>query len=395
MVPDADLHLNAQADRRLKKGHLWIYSNEVNIRQTPLKSLSPGQLVRVIAASGQCLGLAFVNPNALICGRLLTRDERPIDRRLLRQRVAQALALRERCFPTPHYRLLYGDSDFLPGVVIDRFGDVLVVQISVAGFDRLQEDLLAVLETLIAPRCVIVRNDHGARALEGLDAELAIHGEAPEWLNVQENGCRFQVPVTTGQKTGWFYDHRCNRQFLQPLCKGQRVLDVFSYAGGWGIQAAAAGADEVLCVDASEQALNMVAHNAGLNSVDKQVSVHKGKAIEVLKALQAAGEKFDVVVLDPPAFIRRRKDQKAGQAAYRHHNELALKLLQPEGLLVSASCSMLMSDELLLESVHGAARHLDRQVQLIYRGGQGPDHPVHPMIPETNYLKAQFFQSVR
>lgn len=393
MTQFAPLLLNAQADRRIKKGHLWIYSNEINNTKTPLKSFAPGDLAEVFSAGGQSLGLAFINPNALICGRLLTRDSRQkLDAKFLKHRLSQALHLREMCFAEPFYRLVYGDSDLLPGVVIDRYGDYLVVQIAVAGFDRLLEDLLAALDQLLKPKGIVVRNNHGARELENLEEQVRIVGTVPDTLSLVENGAHFEVSATTGQKTGWFYDHRVNRAYLQNLVRDKRVLDVFSYMGGWGIEAGIAGASHVTCVDASEAAVEGVLHNAKLNHIEDKVAAVRGKAVDVLKNLVADKNQFDVVVLDPPAFIKKRKDQEAGEAAYRHINELAIRLLGKDGLLVSASCSMPLTRDILQEIVRGAARHLDRQAQLIYNGGQGPDHPVHPAIPETDYLKAQFYR---
>src|SRR5690606_2644843 len=280
------LILNPQADRRIKKGHLWIYSNEVNNAKTPLKSFAPGDLAEVCSASGQPLGLAFVNPNALICGRLLTRDSRQnLGVKFLQHRITQALHLRERCFPEPYYRLVYGDADLLPGVVIDRYGDYLVVQIAVAGFDLLLEDLLAALTKVLQPKGIVIRNNHSARELEGLDDTVQIIGEVPDRLALVENGTRFEVSATTGQKTGWFYDHRVSRAYLQTMVRGCRVLDVFSYVGGWGVQAAVAGASHVTCVDASETAVDGVLHNAALNEVADRVDAVRGKAVDVLKTL--------------------------------------------------------------------------------------------------------------
>jgi len=387
------LILNPQADRRVKKGHLWIYSNEVNTGKTPLKSFAPGDLAEVFAAGGQSLGLAFINPNALICGRLLTRDSRQApNTKFLQHRITQALRLREMCFAEPYYRLVYGDADLLPGVVIDRYGDYLVVQISVAGFEQLREELIAALDKVLQPKGIVLKNNHSARDLEGLEDTVEVIGSVPDLLALRENNARFEVSATTGQKTGWFYDHRVNRAYLQGLVRGKRVLDVFSYVGGWGVQAGVAGAERVTCVDASESAGEGVRHNARLNGIEDRVEGMRGKAVDVLKSLVADKEKFDVVVLDPPAFIKKRKDQQAGEAAYRHINELAIRLLGKDGLLVSASCSMPLTRDTLQEIVRGAARHLDRHAQLIYNGGQGPDHPIHPAIPETDYLKGQFYR---
>ena len=386
------LVLNPQADRRLKLGHLWIYSNEVDTTKSPLKSFSMGQQALVTSHNGKPLGIALINPNGLICGRLISRDEKyPLNKSLLVHRVKQALALRELAFDEPFYRLIYGDADLLPGLVVDRFGDYLVVQIASAGMELVKDEIVEALVQVLDPRGVLLANEHSARVLEGLPEYTQVaYGEVPDSVELVENGTRFMAPVQSGQKTGWFYDHRMNRALLQQYVQGKRVLDVFSYIGGWGVQAAVAGASEVFCVDISEAATDAVLENAQLNGVADRVAAIQGKAIEVLKELIANGERFDVVVLDPPAFIKKRKDQKAGEAAYRHINELGMRLLGRDGLLVSGSCSMHLAKDTLLEIVRAAGRHLDRHVQIIGQGGQGPDHPIHPAIPETDYLKAVF-----
>lgn len=386
------LTLKSQADRRIKLGHLWIYSNEVDIDKTPLKNFEMGDQALVTTHSGKPIGIALINPTGLICGRLINRDvAHPLDKSLLVHRIKQALALRELTFPQPYYRLVYGDSDLLPGLVVDRFGDYLVVQIASAGMERVKQAIVDALVQVIKPKGILFNNDHSARSLEGLPeySEVAF-GEVPENVELIENNTRFLAPVRTGQKTGWFYDHRVNRAQLQQYVQGKRVLDVFSYIGGWGIQAANAGASEVFCVDVSEQALDYVEENARLNGVEDKLTCLEGKAVEVLKHLIAEDERFDIVVLDPPAFIKKRKDQKSGEAAYRHINELGMRLLGRDGLLVAGSCSMHLGKDTLVDIVRGAGRHLDRHVQIIGQGGQGPDHPVHPAIPETDYLKAVF-----
>ncbi len=389
----ASLHLNKQADRRIKRGHPWIYSNEVDTNRSPFKSFSAGEPVVVHSASGQVLGSAIINPNALICGRIFSHNpDAKLDRAFFADRIRTALDLRETLFSQPYYRLVYGDSDFLPGVVVDRFNEHAVVQLTLAGMDRVREDILAALDEVIRPKGLVVRHNHSAREQENLADEIVAVGDIPESLTVVENGCQFHVAATSGQKTGWFYDHRPNRALLQPLVKGKSVLDVFSYAGGWGVQCAAAGANEVVCVDASRAALDYVNTNAALNSCGEKIFCMEGKAVEVLKQLVTEKKKFDVVVLDPPAFIKKRKDQKAGEAAYRHLNELALQLLNSSGILVSASCSMPLIDDILTDIVRAASWHQRRPAQLFYRGSQGMDHPVHPAIPETRYLKAQFFR---
>lgn len=385
------LYLKPQTDRRLHRGHLWIYSNEVDINRSPLKSFSPGQQVMVLNNRDQLQGVALINPASLICARLISRDASLLDGPLLQSRFARALALREQAFHQPYYRLIFGDSDLLPGLVVDRFGDYLVVQIASAGMEALRDVLVEQLQALLQPVGILLANDHSARELEGLPRYTEVaYGAVPDELELIENDTRFMAPVATGQKTGWFYDHRLARGQLRQWVAGKRVLDVFSYIGGWGIQAASAGAEQVVCVDASARAIAGVAQNAKLNAVQDRVTGRQGKAIDVMKALQAEGEKFDVVILDPPAFIKRRKDQKAGEAAYRHINELGLKLLADGGLLVSASCSMHLAAETLTDIVRASAEKTGHDARMIHFCGQGPDHPVHPAIVETRYLKTVF-----
>jgi 23S rRNA (cytosine1962-C5)-methyltransferase len=254
--------------------------------------------------------------------------------------------------------------------------------------EAVRDQVVTALQELLGPTGILLRNDSSARALEGLDScvETAA-GTVPERAEIEENGVRFAVPLLTGQKTGWFYDHRLNRARLQQYVRGRRVLDVFSYIGGWGIQAAAAGASHVLCVDASVSATGEVLHNAALNGVGERVEARRADAFDALRGLREAGERFDVVVLDPPAFIKRKKDAKQGEQAYRRINQLALDLLAPGGVLVSASCSYHLSRDALRDSVLRAGRSTGRELQILEQGHQGPDHPVHPAIPETDYLK--------
>ncbi|WP_300270248.1 class I SAM-dependent rRNA methyltransferase [Halomonas sp.] len=386
----SSLRLKKHADRRLKVGHLWLYSNEIDTDATPLKGLAPGTQVVVEAANGKAMGVAYVNPHSLICARLVSRDPKQrLDRSLLVHRLNQALALRQRLFAAPFYRLVHGEGDLLPGLVIDRFGDTLVVQLNTAGMQAVLPELLDALDKVLSPATVVLRNDTSGRRQEGLAPGVeVVKGEVADPVLLEENGVRFAAPVLDGQKTGWFYDHRANRAWLNQFVAGKRVLDLFSYVGGWGVQAAAHGASEVLCVDASAAALERVAENAALNGLHEQVAVGEGDAFEALAALKAEGEQFDVVILDPPAFIKKRKDIPAGERAYARLNREAMRLLGRDGLLLSASCSMHLAPEALMEVVRGAVRHQDRHGQVLFQGHQGADHPVHPAIPETSYLKA-------
>jgi 23S rRNA (cytosine1962-C5)-methyltransferase len=383
-----ELRLKPREDRRLAAGHLWVFSNEVDTGRTPLAGFEAGALCRVIGDRERFLGYAYVNPHALICARILTRDARhPPGTSLFVHRLQLALALRERLHARPFYRLAYGESDGLPGLVLDRYGDVIVGQIGTAGMERFKDEIVAALGKVVAPRTVVWKNDSGARELEGLPAcvETAF-GEAVSEAWVEENGVRFHVPIGAGQKTGWFYDQAANRGAFLKYVAGRRVLDVFSYVGAWGLAAARAGAADVLCVDSSAPALELLAQSAAAN--DLAVRTRRGDAFEVLAALREAGEVFDVVVVDPPAFIKRRRDFPKGQAAYRKLNQLAMQLLPRDGILVSCSCSHHLAQDDLIGTIQQAARHLGRCAQIIEVGGQAPDHPLHPAIPETRYLKA-------
>jgi 23S rRNA (cytosine1962-C5)-methyltransferase len=388
------LLLNKDQDRRLRGGHCWIYSNEVNTQLTPLQDLQPGEQVAVLDHGELFIGYGYVNPHSLICARLMSRDQtRPINESLLAHRLNVALALRQQRYPEPFYRAVFGEADGLPGLVIDRYGDYLVLQLSTAGMEALREPLLNAIERVFRPKGVLLRNDAPVRELEGLPLQVELAaGALPDRLELLEGGCRFRVSPNEGQKTGWYFDQAANRDRLLPYVKGRRVLDLFSYVGAWGIRCAAAGAVAVTCVDASASALERVAENADLNGVGKHLDSIQGDAFEVLRQLKESGERYDIVLVDPPAFIKRRKDQKQGELAYRRVNQAAMQLLTRDGLLVSSSCSHHLSGEGLLGLVNQAGRHLDRSLQLLESGAQGPDHPIHPAIPETAYLKSLFLR---
>ena len=390
------LRLKPGEDRRLRAGHLWVFSNEVDNQATPLTGFAVGAIVRVHSDRDQFLGYAYVNPHALICARILSRSPvHPPDRSLLVHRLRQALSLRERLHAAPYYRVVFGESDGLPGLVLDRYGNVVVGQIATAGMEALRPEVEAAVADVLAPQTLVWKNDGSARDLEQLPRQvLTAIGRAPEQVEVLEGGNRYAAPLAGGQKTGWFYDQTANRElFRRFLWPGARVLDVCSYAGAWAITAMRGGAREALCVDSSEPALAVAMRNAAANGV--AIGVRRGDAFDVLDELIRGGERFDAIVLDPPAFIKKRKDLPRGQAAYRKLNQLAMRLLERDGLLVSCSCSWHLAADELLGLIQAAARHSSRFVQLLAAGGQSPDHPVHPAIPETRYLKAFFCRVTR
>jgi 23S rRNA (cytosine1962-C5)-methyltransferase len=383
------LRLKRGEERRIAAGHQWVFSNEIDTAASPLAKFSTGEIVAVMSDRDRFLGWAYVNPHSLIAARILGRSrEHPPGKSLLVHRLQVALALRQRLYAEPYYRLVHGESDNLPGLVIDRYGDVLVGQIGTAGMEAMKEAILAALVKVVKPKTVVWKNDGGSRELEALPKYVeAALGEVPEQVRIVERGLAFTAPLVGGQKTAWFYDQAANRAQFLPLMRGAtRVLDVFSYVGAWGVGAAATGA-EVTCVDSSAGALEAVARNAEANGFPA-LKTMRGDAFDVLEELHGAREKFDVVIVDPPAFIKRRKDQAKGEAAYKRLNQLAMQLLPRDGLLVSCSCSYHLEPEGLLDGIQKAARHLGRFAQVIATGGQAPDHPVHPAIRETRYLKA-------
>ncbi|MHC1751258.1 class I SAM-dependent rRNA methyltransferase [Humidesulfovibrio sp.] len=388
-APMRTLALRKNEDRRLSAGHLWIFSNEVDVAKTPLTGFAPGECARVESSQGRPLGSAYVNPAALIAGRVYCQDAtRLLDAELLRARLGEALRLREALFPAPYYRLVFGEADMLPGLVVDRFGPVLAVQIGTAGMERLRAEIVDALTELLAPEGILLKNDLPGRELEGLarGVELAA-GVAPDEAEIEENGCRFVFPLAGGQKTGWFYDMRETRAMAASLSAGRAVLDVFSYAGGLGIACAKAGATRAVCLDASGVALSYAAKSAALSGVAERVELLEADAFAGLKELRGQGQRFGLVSVDPPAFVKRRKDLEKGLAAYRTANRLALELVEDGGFLVACSCSQHVGRDDLRKLLAGAARDAGVRLTIVRQCHQAADHPIHPAMPETEYLK--------
>ena len=383
------LRLKRNEDRRLAAGHLWVFSNEVDTQQTPLGKFKAGELVRVLAHNDRALGLAYVNPQSLISARLLETWRIPGTAWFV-ERLRTALALRERLYAEPYYRAVYGESDSLPGLVVDRYGNQCVVQIGTAGMELLKPHIREAVIEVFACETLIFKNDSGSRELEGLSSYVeTVKGKAGEGGEVREGGLSFEVPLVEGQKTGWFFDQAFNRRALTKyVARNARVLDVFSYVGAWGVRAAHDGAGEVTCVDSSAAALELAVRNAERNG--SKIAVRKGDAFDVLEALHRERAQFDLVIVDPPAFAKRKKDIPKALAAYKRLNQLAMQLLSADGILVSCSCSHHVGAPELQDAIAKAARAVHRHVQVLEVGGQAPDHPVHPAIPETRYLKAYF-----
>lgn len=382
------LHLKKNEERRILAGHLWIYSNEIDPKFTPLKNFTAGDLVEIETHNYKSLGIGYINPNNLLCARLLNRRICAIDQDFFATKIKSALAIREQCFDLPYYRLIFSESDFLPGLIVDRFNDILVLQLNTAGMYRFKTVILDALVAGLNPRAIVIKNSRRASQLEGvpLEAEIA-YGTLPPEITVEENGIKFVTDILHGQKTGWFFDQRINRAQLWRYVKNKSVLDVFSYAGAFGVSAAKHGATKVTCIDSSEKALELTRKNAALNEVSSLMQTQTGDAFSALEQLGKDKELFDVVVLDPPAFIKKQKDIKSGTEAYLHLHEAALKILFPAGILLTTSCSLHLSRDLLLDVLRKAAVNCRRNVRVLEQLHQAPDHPVHPAIAETNYLK--------
>ena len=375
--------------KRALHGHPWVYSNEIQM-DAATKALAPGSLVALKSADGRALGVGTFNPHTLVAARFLDREAgRTIDTGFLASRLRRALAIRERLFEAPFYRLIHAEADGLPGTVVDRFGDVVVVQINTAGMARLEPSLLAAIDATLSPNAIVLRNDSPARALEGLLEEVRLaSGALAKPVELRENGVRFRIDPLSGQKTGWFFDQRENRRFMSALAKGARVLDVYCFTGGFTVQAAAAGATSVLGIDRSEPALTLAAEAADLNGVAGRCQFRRGEAFGELETLLGSGERFDVVIADPPAFVKSRKDLGAGLRGYRKLARLAAGVVAPQGYLFLASCSHNVTPEDFAEAMRRGLEDAGRSGRLLLASGAAPDHPVHPHLPESAYLKA-------
>jgi 23S rRNA (cytosine1962-C5)-methyltransferase len=386
MTSHKTIRLKPREGRRARAGAPWVFSNEIQM-DAAAKALAPGAVVNVLFDDGQPLGTGYFNPKSLIGLRLLDRAlDTVIGTGFFVRKIERALALREAFYPRPFYRLAHAEGDGLPGLTLDRFADTVVAQITTAGMEALIEPLLAALEKTVKPVNVVLRNDTPSRALEGLGEYVrAAKGEAGR-IAVEENGVAFFADLASGQKTGWYYDQRDNHAFMAALAKDKSVLDAYSYSGGFGIPAAKAGAKEVVCIDSSAPALALAEESAAANGVS--IKPIKADVFEELERLGAAKETFDIVIADPPPFVRARKDLEPGAKAYRKLARLAAEATAPGGMILLASCSHNMpADRFANECAAGIAR-AGRRAALIRQAGAGPDHPVHPMLPETAYLKA-------
>jgi len=387
------IRLKPGAHKRLARGYPWVYSNEIEMDATA-REAPPGSLVRLADSRGEALGTALFNRRPLIAARLLSRrSDVTVDRDFLADRLRRALEIRERLFDRPFYRLCHAEADGLPGTVIDRFGASLVLQVNTAGMARLLPDLLAALDRLVAPETVVLRNDSPARELEGLALEVeVVKGRLEGPSELLENGARYLADLGAGQKTGWFYDQRDNRALAARLAAGRdavRVLDAYCFTGGFAIQAARAGAREVVAVDRSQAALDLAAQAADMNGVGATCRFVRAEVFADLAQRTRDGDRFDLVIVDPPAFVKSKRDLPQGLKGYRKLLRLVAMAVKPGGTLIAASCSHHVDPPAFAEQLRRGLHDAGREGRILYQRGAGPDHPLHPFLPETAYLKLQ------
>lgn len=384
--------------RILKSGGMWVFDNEIAKMEGNFEN---GDMITIHDFDGYPMGKGFINLNSKIRVRLMTRDvSREIDRDFLYERVKNAWEYRKKVVDTGSCRLIFGEADFLPGLVVDKFSDVLVVESLALGIDRLKEQIIEILKEIlrqdgIEVRGVYERSDAKVRQNEGMERVKGFIGkEFDTNVQIEENGVKYLVDVKDGQKTGFFLDQKYNRLAIQKLCKGARVLDCFTHTGSFALNAAVAGAREVTGVDASELAVEQASKNAILNGVQDRAKFLCRDVFELLPELEKKGEKYDVVILDPPAFTKSRSSIKNAVKGYREINLRAMKLVKDGGFLTTCSCSHFMSYELFTETIGQAARNVHKRLRQVEFRTQAPDHPILWAADESYYLKFYIFQVV-
>lgn len=374
--------------RRVKAGSPWVFSNEIEMSQET-KNLPDGSLVRLYDSNDSFSGVGTFNAHSLISFRKMANDaETVIDASFFAKRLRRSIALRDALVNSPFYRLVHSEGDGLPGLIIDRFDDIVACQLNTAGTNALKEEIVAAVDEVLKPSCIVLRAESAARSLEGLDPLYEIaKGTLPDVVPVRENGIYFFADLKEGQKTGWFYDQRENRSFVGRLAPNRRVIDFYTYAGGFALHMGIGHAREIIGVDRSESALALAQKAAEKNELTDKCSWIKDNAFDVLENMNKDREKFGIVVCDPPAFAKVKKDIAAGLRGYRKTAKLAAGLVERDGILALGSCSHhVKPDEFFAECMRGMTE-AGKTGRVILQAGAGPDHPVHPHLPETAYLK--------
>ncbi len=380
--------LKKNEERRLLTGHQWIFSNEIkSINGNP----EIGDVVELRRHDGRFLGIGFFNPHSLIAFRFLNKEEIPVTTEFFSARMTSALELRKRLFPeSDTYRVVYGESDFLPGLIVDRYGDLIALQVLSAGMERRIDMICDAVDSIFKPKSIVARNESPLRSLEHLPLQKQTLRGSDHQTIISENGLMLKVDILDGQKTGGFLDQRVNRSAIRKYTSGARVLDCFCNDGGFALNALRGGAVEARAIDISETAIARLKVNTTLNHMDG-ISYRVGDAFDELKSMREEKEQFDVVILDPPSFTRSKKTIATALKGYQQLNALALDVLRSTGFLVTASCSHHITEETFLGAVQESAHKRSRKLQLLELSGASPDHPVLPAMPETKYLKFAVF----
>ncbi|MDO4324387.1 MAG: class I SAM-dependent rRNA methyltransferase [Lachnospiraceae bacterium] len=395
-MSEAIVTLKKGEGRALKSGGLWIFDNEIDKVQGEFEN---GDIVAVRDFDGYGMGSGFINEKSKIRVRMLTRNpHQEIDEEFLRMRVQNAWEYRKRVTDTGSCRLIFGEADFLPGIVVDKFSDVLVVQSLALGIDRLKETIVRLIKEVLAADGILIRgvyerSDAKVRRQEGMELYKGFLGEHFDTnVEIEENGVRYMVDVQEGQKTGFFLDQKYNRRAIQKLCAGAKVLDCFTHTGSFALNAGLGGAASVLGVDASELGVEQARQNARLNKMEDRVKFLCADVFDLLPELEEKGERFDVIILDPPAFTKSRNSVKNAVKGYREINLRAMKLVKDGGFLATCSCSHFMTYELFTQTVHQAARNVHKRLRQVEYRTQAPDHPILWAAEESYYLKFYIFQ---
>ncbi len=384
--------LRGAGERRIRGGHLWVYAGEI---ERVAGAVAPGGIVDVTDGRGRFLGRGYYNPASTIAVRLLTRERaEEVDEGLLRRRIAAAVARRRRIYaPGESCRLVFGEGDWLPGLVVDGFGDCLVLQLGTLGMERWRDAIVSILCETLAPRGIYERSDVPTRVHEGLEPRSGVlYGEVPEPIEIALDGLRFLTSLRGGQKTGMYLDHRLNRRALAPHSPGRQVLDVFCNSGSFALYALQAGAAAATGIEISPECLELARCNARLNGLVERCRWIEGNAFDQLRELDRAGQRFGLIVLDPPAFTKSSRATAAARRGYKEINLRALRLAEAGGIVFTATCSYHMSAEEFLDVLRDAAADAGRAVTLVELRGQAPDHPVNLCVPETRYLKCAVLQ---
>ena len=389
-----ELHLTEKASKRIRAGHLWIFIDEI-VRVLGDSSLPPGSAALFIGNDGSYLGCGHYNGNCPIAGRMLSRQREPDEKELLERRILEAMELRSRFYGDEDEgcRLVHAEGDFLPGLIIDSYGNYLVIQLLTAGMELRRQTIIDIVQKYLEPKGIVLRNDSPFRETEGLERFVEVIGEQPpDPLVLKLEGLQFSVALEGGQRTGHYFDQSGNRRLFRNLVSGYNVLDTFCYSGAWGLQAAAGGAKSVTFVDSAKNALELTKRNAELNGFLEVSSFEESDVLDYLKEQVRNNKKYDSVLLDPPAFAKDKKSRKSALKKYLHLNRESIRCLHKGGLLVTSSCSYHISRDEFTAVVSKAAAQQGRFARILFQGQQGPDHPVPAGLSEAAYLKCLFIQ---